>query len=435
MSVSAKFKIILISLCFMRFVHAEYIPSESNLKAREWFMDAKFGLFIHWGLYSLLEDGEWVMHHRQIPVSAYEQLPQHFNPQEFDPAAWVAMAKAAGMHYITLTTKHHDGCALFDSKACDWNIPNCTPYKHDIVQMLADECEKQGLKFFVYYSHLDWHHPDYFPRGNTGRATGRPEAGDWDNYMTMMNSQLAEILTKNYGKIAGVWFDGWWDRPDADWKLEQTYNLIHSLCPQALIGNNRHLLPCEGEDFQMMEKDLPGYNTAGFNQEQEIGNLPIEVCETMNDSWGYNASDHKYKSTRDLIHYLVRTAGYGANFLLNVGPMPSGKIPDVFVERLEQMGQWLQTYGSTIYGTRKGPFAPRSWGAATQKDNIIFVHILNCKDGDSVWMPITDPIQSIRYFDTGESIKYKNISHGLLLKSLHIDENAYDTVIVIELEK
>ena len=425
----------LLLLIFTSSIQAEYTPTQSNLDARESFMDAKFGLFIHWGIYSLLEDGEWVMHLRQIPSQQYELLPQHFNPQEFDPVAWVAMAKAAGMRYITITTKHHDGFALFDSKASDWNMVNRSPYKHDIIKMLADECHKQGLKFFIYYSHLDWHHPDYFPRGNTGRATGRPDAGDWDNYMTVMNNQLAELLTNNYGKIAGVWFDGWWDRPHADWRLEQTYNLIHTLCPHALIGNNRHLLPCEGEDFQMMEKDLPGYNTAGFNNEQAIGNLPIEVCETMNDSWGYNAQDTRYKSTRDLIHYLVRTAGYGANFLLNVGPMASGKVPDAFVARLEQMGHWLQTYGSTIYGTRKGPFSPRSWGAVTQNDTTIFAHILNYKDGDSLWMPITYPIKNVYYFNTTTPITYKTSENGLLLESLSIDETSYDTIVVIELEK
>lgn len=410
-----------------------YVPTQTNLEARRDFQDSKFGLFIHWGLYSLLEDGEWVMNQRKITASDYELLPEHFNPEEFDPAVWVSMAKAAGMKYITMTTKHHDGFALFDSKACDWNIMQRTNYKKDVISMMADECEKQGLKFFIYYSHLDWHHPDYFPRGFTGRAAGRADAGNWDNYITSMNNQLAELLTRNYGKIAGVWFDGVWDRPDADWQLEKTYNLIHTLCPHALIGNNRHGGICEGEDFQMMEKDLPGHNTAGFNNGSQIGNLPVEVCETINTSWGYAGWDKNYKSTRDLIHYLVRTAGYGANFLLNVGPMASGKIPNEFIQRLEQMGQWLQRYGSTIYGTHQGPFIPRSWGAVTQRDNTIFVHILNGKNADSLWIPITDSIQYVRYFQTQIAIEYEFINDGLLLKSLCIDEQEYDTIVEIEL--
>lgn len=410
-----------------------YIPTETNLAAREWFGDAKFGLFIHWGLYSLLENGEWVMNYQKITADEYELLSQHFNPEEFDPAVWVAIAKAAGMKYITMTTKHHDGFALFDSKACDWNVMNRTSYKKDIVSMMADECEKQGIKFFIYYSHLDWHHPDYFPRGITGRTAGRPENGNWDNYMCVMNNQLAELLTKNYGKIAGVWFDGVWDRPDADWKLKQTYDLIHTLCPQALIGNNRHGNIIGGEDFQMMEKDLPGHNTAGFNESCQLGNLPIEVCETINTSWGFAAWDKNYKSTRDLIHYLVRSAGYGANFLLNIGPMASGKIPDEFVKRLEQMGQWLQKYGSTIYNTKQGPFIPRSWGAATQRDKMIFIHILNGKNGDSLWIPLTEPIKHISYFEGGNSVEYEAINQGILLKSLALVENEYDTIIQIEI--
>lgn len=413
--------------------HATYVPTESNLKARQWFTDARFGLFIHWGVYSLLEDGEWVMNKRHISAQDYEMLPQHFNPEEFDPAMWVSLAKAAGMKYITMTTKHHDGFAMFDSQMSDWNVVDRTPYGKDIISLMADECEKQGIKFFIYYSHLDWHHPDYYPRGFTGRSAGRPEHGNWDDYMTYMNNQLAELLTKNYGKIAGVWFDGVWDRTDANWQLEQTYNLIHTLCPHALIGNNRHGNINEGEDFQMMEKDLPGYNTTGFNEGCQIGNLPVEVCETMNNSWGYAQWDKNYKSTRDLIHYLVRAAGYGANFLLNIGPMASGKIPQEFVDRLEQMGRWLHKYGSTIYETQKGPFVPRSWGAVTRKSKTLFVHILNLKNSDSLWMPITDAIQSITYFDSSDVVEYEMINNGLLLKSLQVDEQEYDTIVTIEL--
>lgn len=427
------FRIILLSILIGSSVCATYVPTESNLKARKWFTDARFGLFIHWGVYSLLEDGEWVMNKRSISAQDYEMLPQHFNPEEFDPAMWVSLAKAAGMKYITMTTKHHDGFAMFDSHVSDWNVVDRTPYRKDIISMMADECEKQGLKFFIYYSHLDWHHPDYFPRGFTGRSAGRPEQGDWDNYINYMNNQLAELLTKNYGKIAGVWFDGVWDRIDADWKLEQTYNLIHTLCPYALIGNNRHGNISDGEDFQMMEKDLPGYNTTGFNQGCQIGTLPIEVCETINTSWGYAQWDNNFKSTRDLVHYLIRTAGYGANFLLNIGPMSSGKIPQECIDRLLQIGQWLQQYGCTIYGTRKGPFVPRSWGAVTQKDKTIFVHILDFKDGDSLWIPISDSIQSIHYLKATDVIQYEMINDGLLLKTLRIDEHEYDTIIEIEL--
>ena len=259
-----------------------YKPAETNLKARQWFQDSKFGLFIHWGVYSVLGDGEWVLNNRKMPLSEYEKLPAQFNPAEFDAAEWVSLAKAAGMKYITITSKHHDGFAMWQTKQNQWNIVDSTPYKKDPLKMLAEECRKQGIKLFFYHSHLDWRHPDYYPRGRTGHNTGRPESGDFNRYLDFMDGQLRELLT-NYGEIGGVWFDGWWDKPTADWRLQKTYNLIHDLQPAALIGNNHHRKPFDGEDFQMFEKDLPGQNTAGFNAESQIGRASCRerVCSTV----------------------------------------------------------------------------------------------------------------------------------------------------------
>src|SRR5437867_1413427 len=239
-----------------------YKPAPENLKAREWFQDAKFGLFIHWGVYSVLENGEWVMHNTKMTLEEYEKLPARFNPVNYHPAEWVALARAAGMRYITITSKHHDGFAMFDSKVSDWDIVDRTPYKKDPLKMLAGECRKQGVKLFFYHSQLDWHHPDYFPRGRTGGYSGRPESGDWYRYLDYMDAQLGELLT-NYGEIGGIWFDGWWDKPKADWRLEKTYGLIHRLQPQALVGANHHQAPFDGEDFQMFEKDFPGRTPPG----------------------------------------------------------------------------------------------------------------------------------------------------------------------------
>jgi alpha-L-fucosidase len=227
-----------------------YRPAAANLAAREWFQDARFGLFVHWGVYSVLGDGEWVMNNRKIPVADYEKLPAQFNPLQFDPAEWVALVKAAGMKYITITSKHHDGFAMFDSKTSDYNIVARTPYGKDVLKALAEECRKQGIKLFFYYSQLDWHNPDYFPRGRTGTDAGRPDRGQWPRYIEYMNAQLRELLT-GYGDIGGIWFDGWWDRPEADWQLDRTYALIHQLQPQALIGANHHRRPFPGEDFQI----------------------------------------------------------------------------------------------------------------------------------------------------------------------------------------
>jgi len=173
-----------------------YKPTPENLAAREWFQDARFGMFVHWGVYSVLGDGEWVMNNRKIRVAEYEKLPAFFNPVDFDPAAWVALVKAAGMKYITITSKHHDGFAMFDSKVSDWDIVDRTPYKRDVLKMLADECHRQGIKLFFYHSQLDWHHPDYYPRGHTGHDTGRPESGEWYRYLDYMDAQLKELLTR-----------------------------------------------------------------------------------------------------------------------------------------------------------------------------------------------------------------------------------------------
>jgi alpha-L-fucosidase len=411
-----------------------YQPSASNLAARRWFHDAKFGLFIHWGVYSVLGDGEWVMNNRKMSVSEYEKLPAQFNPTAFDAAEWVALAKAAGMKYITITSKHHDGFAMFDSKVSDWTIAGRTPYKRDVVKALADACHRQGLKLFVYYSQLDWHHPDYFPRGTTARDNGRPESGDWNKYLDYMNAQLRELFT-NYGEIAGVWFDGMWDRPDADWHLDRTYSMIHELQPQALIGSNHHHFPFPGEDFQMFEKDLPGKNTAGFNQ-TTISELPLETCETMNNSWGFNIKDQNYKSTRDLIHYLVRAAGNNGNFLLNVGPMPNGKIQQEFATRLREMGQWLERNGEAVYGTSGGPIAPRSWGVTTRKGDKVYVHILDWQDPVLALPRLPQRVRSARLLKDGSRVKYAENDFGLLLKLP--ERNAaedYDTIITLELAR
>ena len=353
------------------------IPAE-RVASREWFRDAKFGMFIHWGVYSLLGQGEWVMQNRPIVVPDYEWLASTFNPAKFDARTWVAVAKNAGMKYITITSRHHDGFSMFATRATRYNIVDWTPFQRDPLKELADECRRQGIKLFFYYSQLDWHHPDYWPRGSTGHKTGRPESGDWTRYLDFLDAQLTELLT-NYGPVGGIWFDGMWDKPDANWRLPQTYALIHRLQPATLIVPNHHRAPLPGEDVQTFEQDLPGANTAGFNT-QTIGGLPLETSLTMNDSWGFNLTDHNYKSVRDLIHYLVKAAGQGANLLLNIGPRPDGTIPPEAEERLQAIGKWIAVNGNAIYGTRAGPISPHSWGVTTQRGDTVFVHVLDWSD-------------------------------------------------------
>jgi alpha-L-fucosidase len=353
-------------------------PPPERVAARAWFRDAKFGMFIHWGVYSQLGEGEWVMQNRGITVQSYEWLASAFNPAKFDAREWVTLAKRAGARYITITSRHHDGFSMFATKATRYNVVDWTPFHRDPLKELAEECQRQGLKLFFYYSQLDWHHPDYWPRGGTGHATGRPESGDWNRYLDFMDAQLTELLT-NYGPIGGIWFDGMWDKPDANWRLERTYALIHRLQPAALIVPNHHKAPLPGEDVQTFEQDLPGANTAGFNT-TSIGALPLETSLTMNESWGFNITDRKFKSVRDLIAYLVRAAGQDANLLLNIGPRPDGTIQPEAVARLDSLGAWLRTNGASIYDTRGGPISPRLWGATTQRGDTVFVHLLDWND-------------------------------------------------------
>jgi alpha-L-fucosidase len=406
-----------------------YQPTPGNLKSRQWFQDNKFGLFIHWGVYSVLGKGEWVMNNDKIAVADYEKLPARFNPTEFNPAEWVAMVKDAGMKYITITSKHHDGFAMWGTKQSDWDIVDRTPYHHDALKMLADECHKQGVKLFFYHSQLDWHNPNYFPLGRTGRTTGRPEGGEWFKYLDYMDNQLRELLT-GYGDVGGIWFDGMWDKPDADWRIAKTYSLIHSLQPAALVGSNHHLKPFDGEDFQMFEKDLPGGRNSDFNAKSEIGNLPLETCDTINGAWGYNSNDKRFKSSTQLIQYLVKAAGNNANFLLNVGPMPNGKIQPEFTERLHAMGEWLRANGESIYGTRGGPVKPRPWGVTTQKGGKIYVHVFDWSD-ELLALPKLANVHKAAMLSNGKAVEVRQVDVGTLLR-LPAGRDPVDTVIVLE---
>jgi alpha-L-fucosidase len=398
---------------------------------QEWFRDAKFGMFIHWGVYSVLGDGEWVMNNRHISVQDYETLPQQFDPVDFNAAEWVAIAKAAGAKYITITSKHHDGFAMFATKQTTWNVVDRTPWKQDPLAQLARECRRQGIKLFFYYSQLDWHHPDYYPLGETGQSAERPPGGNWQRYLDLMNAQLTELLT-NYGPIGGIWFDGWWDKPQADWQLQRTYDLIHKLQPEALIGNNHHRTPFPGEGFQMFERDLPGQTTADWNKNPVISNLPLETCDTVNDSWGYTRGDRHWKTSAQLIRYLVGAAGRNANLLLNVGPMPTGKIQPEAVERLKEMGAWLAKYGDSIYGTRGGPIAPRSWGVTTHKGNRIFVHLLDWQDQALLLPRLQERVTHAYLMQSGAPVQVSQSDAGMLLRLPAYDKAAPDNIVVLE---
>ncbi|MGQ9479641.1 MAG: alpha-L-fucosidase [Thermoproteota archaeon] len=304
-----------------------------------WFREARFGIFIHWGIYSILGRGEWVMHNERISIDEYEKLTGQFNPELFDADEWISIFKESGAKYITFTTKHHDGFCMYDSSLTDYKVTR-TPFGRDVLRELVDAARRNGLRVFFYYSLLDWHHPDYYPLGLTGQYSGRRPGGEWEKYLEYYMCQVKELCEK-YREVGGFWFDGWWDKPDADWRLNELYEMIHSLQPSALIGNNHHVNPFPGEHFQIFEQDAPGENTAGFNK-AGISKLPLETCMTINNSWGYNKDDRNYKSSEELVRILKKVNMLGANLLLNVGPLPTGELDPEQVKRLREIGEYLE---------------------------------------------------------------------------------------------
>ncbi len=402
---------------FFSFAQTAYMPSVENLKARQEFRDDKFGIFLHWGLYSMLATGEWTMTNNNLNYKEYAKLAGGFYPSKFNAAEWVAAIKASGARYICFTTRHHEGFSMFNSQYTDYDVVDATPFHRDIVKELADECHKQGIRLHFYYSHIDWYREDC-PWGRTGRGTGRPDPkGNWDSYYRFMNNQLTELLT-HYGPVGAVWFDGVWDQdrdPEFDWQLDEQYALIHRLQPACLIGNNHHHAPLPGEDIQIFERDLPGENKAGLSG-QDISHLPLETCETMNGMWGYKITDQNYKSAKTLIHYLVKAAGKNANLLMNVGPQPNGELPATALQRLKEVGEWMKQYGETIYGTRGGLVAPRDWGVTTQKGNTLYVHILNYPDKELVLPLQGRKVKRAVVYKDKTLVRYLHSRDGIILQ-------------------
>jgi alpha-L-fucosidase len=309
-------------------------PGSANASAVERFIADRFGMFIHWGIYAVIGRGEWVMHRESIPVAEYEPLADRFTADRFDAGEWVDLAVAAGQRYIVITSKHHDGFCMFDTAETDYRVTARTPFGRDPLAELADACRVRGVGFGFYHSLLDWHHPAY--------------TADWSVYRDYLFAQVRELCS-GYGPVYSMWFDGHWPasdhaadkgwvRPDADYRFDELYGLIHELQPDCMVGNNHHVDPLPGEDFQIFEQDLPGENTAGHSA-AGISALPLETCLTMNRSWGWNATDEEYKSADELITTLGRLAELPANLLLNVGPRPDGTIPERSADLLRELGR------------------------------------------------------------------------------------------------
>lgn len=411
-----------------------YVPAPENLEARKEFQDNKFGIFLHWGIYSMLAQGEWVMTNQNLNHLEYRKLASGFYPSKFNAAEWVAAIKASGAKYICFTSRHHDGFSMWDTKFSDYNIVKATPFQRDVLKELSEECKKQGIKLHLYYSHLDWDRDDYYPLGRTGRGTGRTTHGEWKTYYQFMNNQLTELIT-NYDPSV-IWFDGWWDQdqnPEFDWQLPEQYAMIHKLKPSILIGNNHHQIPFAGEDIQIFERDLPGENKAGLSG-QNISPLPLETCQTMNGMWGYKIVDQNYKSVKKLVQYLVEAAGRNANLLMNIGPQPNGELPAVAIDRLKAIGDWMNVYGETIYGSRGGDVTPRDWGVTTRKGNKLYVHILNLKD-KGLFLPLTTAkVKNAVVFKDKKPVKFRQDKNGVLLELAEDPSADIDYVVELTLK-
>jgi len=416
------------------------VNGESNVKQAspqglQWFREARFGMFIHWGLYSLLARGEWVMFHEKIPVPEYEQLMRRFNPVKFNADEWVRLAADAGQRYIVITSRHHDGFSMYDTALSDYKVTN-TPFKRDPLQELADACARRGkVKLGFYVSLLDWHHPAYRFRKESGLA--------WSDYIDFLHGQVRELCT-NFGEIACIWFDGDWPRspldgerehfrPGGSFEYEKLYDMIHTLQPHAVIHNNHHDEPLPGEDVQGFEQDLPGQNTVGFNTMTLFG-LPLEVCMTINNSWGVNANDHDHKSARRLVHLLVRSASVGANLLLNVGPTAEGEILPIHAERLRQVGAWLQVNGESIYGTHSGVIPPTADGTvvSTRRGKVHYLHSLDYVSDCIKVRGAPNYITRATLLKDGSPIRMESQAREMTLMLAPSQRDPFDTVIKLE---
>jgi alpha-L-fucosidase len=381
-----------------------YLDESPDEKAArmEWWNDARFGMFIHWGLYAVPAGeykgervegiGEWIMNSLKIPIAEYEKFALEFNPVKFNAEEWVSLARDAGMKYIVITSKHHDGFALWDSKVSEWDIMDASPFKRDILKELAVACEQQGIRLCFYHSIMDWHHPDaqaiWEPEYNQGRNSSNVNPR-FPNYLeNYMKPQLRELIN-NYGDIGVLWFDGEWIPAYTTEMGKDVYNYVRSLKPDIIINNR---VDKGRQGMQGMNKD--GSFAGDFGTpEQEIPDTGMpgvdwESCMTMNDTWGYKYFDDNWKSEETLIRNLIDIVSKGGNFLLNIGPTAEGVVPAESIVRLKAMGRWMDVNGRAIYGAQASPFESPAWGRYTQDDQAIYAHVFDWPEQGSLTIPL-----------------------------------------------
>jgi len=357
----------------------------SQEKRTEWFRQDKFGLFIHWGIYAVpagewkggKDHAEWIMLTGKIPSVEYEKFATQFNPVKFNAKEWVQLAKDAGMKYVVITSKHHDGFCMYDSKLTDYDIMQATPFGRDPMKELASACNEANLKFCFYHSVVDWHHPEFPAKYSQSNWHGNPNANaDLEKYVTYMKGQVRELLS-NYGPIGIMWFDGGGSfrrQPMAELvHAQEIIDAIHQIQPMCIV-NDRLGTPA---DYGTPEQEIPG----------QAPKRLFEVCMTLNDHWGYNKYDDHWKSPETVIRNLADIVGKGGNYLLNVGPTAEGTIPEGSIRTLREVGKWMSVNGESIYGTTASPFAKTPWGRCTAKGDKLYLHVFNWPSDGKLIVP------------------------------------------------
>jgi len=395
-----------------------------------WFTDARFGMFIHWGPVSLKGTEIGWSRGAPVPADVYDDLYRRFDPACFDAEEWVMTAKTAGMKYMVITAKHHDGFCLWDSALTDYDIMTA-PLGRDVLAELSSACRRQGIRFCVYYSICDWHHPDYPTDSPGGR--GRKPDPDMPAYVSYMYGQLEEILA-TYGPVGVLWFDGHWEEPWSPAHGERLYHHLKTIQPDLIINNRVGKRRSTGDDAAGGEISVPGdFDTP----EQRIGafnrDRPWETCMTLCRQWAWKPND-EMKSLTQCVQTLIRAAGGDGNLLLNVGPMPDGRIEPRQAQRLAEIGAWLGEYGRTIYGTRGGPFKPGPWGASTCTDDSIFLFVTSWPDRGALELPgLEKKIIQIRSLSGGEVVG-KQMDDAIMLSLAGADRDAIATIIELNVD-
>jgi len=426
---------LLLLLSLPLFIDAQWGGGEANpdLKPNaemlnKW-QDLKFGLFVHWGPVSLRGTEIGWSRGTKVPIEEYDNLYKEFNPVLFDAETWVSMIKAAGMKYMIITSKHHDGFCIWDSEFTDHDIMS-SPFKRDILKELSDECKRQGVLFGTYHSIADWHHPHY-----TTRYGGDPrpvEESDMKLYVDYLKNQVKELIVRYDTDI--MWFDGEWEEA---WTHEygmDLYEYIRGMKNDILINNRID----KGRQGMMGMTSSSKYAGDFCTPEQEIGafhpDIPWESCITICTQWAWKPNDDM-KSLKECIQTLARTAGGGGNLLLNVGPMLDGRIEQRQIDRLEEMGFWLETNGESIYGTRGGPFKPAEWMVSTHKERRIFVHLFSLPGKELVLPGLNKTkILTVKYLN-GNDLTFKQTKENVIINLPEEPVDTINTVIALELNK